>query len=228
MVKLLDVNKDWRQTRPDLTRVEGGWLFTGYQSYIFTKDNITPLNQPLQVKDSIVRPYLKTLIDADMTVLDLGCANMYFGLLAQTLGAKSILGVDIDKRYLAKLHTLFYEAKLQNVEVIDMNVVEVQGSYDVVIALAIVHWIYSCTALVGSLDKVIKFLGRLTERALFVEWVNEDDSAIQSFGHIKYNKDLAEDDYNRETFINTASEIFKEVKSIGFSKLNREIFLCIK
>lgn len=228
MVKLLDVNKDWLQAQPDLIRVEGGWLFTGYQSYTFTGDKIIPEDRRLQIKDAIVRPYLEELISADSTVLDLGCSNMYFGLLTQTLGAKSVLGVDIDKRYLTKLDMLLYAARLYNVRIIDKNVADIGGEYDIVIALAIIHWIYSCTALIGSLDKAIWFLGRLTKKALFIEWIDKDDPVVQKFGHIKYNRELTKDDYNREVFLSTLGEVFEEVKPIGFVKQGREIFLCIK
>ncbi len=57
-------------------------------------------------------------------------------------------------------------------------------------ALALIHWIYSCTYAFGSLDEAVSFLKKLTKQSLFIEWIDPSDSAIEFFKHTKRKTDI--------------------------------------
>ena len=228
-MRLLDVNKDWRQARPKLIKDGDQWIFTGYQSYKYIKDKmLKPIGKDLMIKDSIIGPYLLERLRSGDTVLDLGCANMYFGLMAREFGVAEVTGIDLDLRYLRYLSVLVTEENLDNVKLINMNATDVTYKYDVVFALAIMHWIYSCTGFMGSVEKIVKYLSGITKRMLFVEWIGPDDKAIQMFKHIKYNKDKTKDDYNKMAFVDALQKSFSTVNHIGSADVHREMFLCLK
>ncbi|MBK8619807.1 MAG: protein kinase family protein [Anaerolineales bacterium] len=95
---------------------------------------------------------------------------------------------------------------------------------DVVVALALVHWIYSCTALIGSLDAVVEKLAGLTKYMLIVEWIEPEDAAIQFFHHLDWNKDIAYEPYTREVFYTALTRHFKRVVEIGPVSPTRKLY----
>jgi len=224
-VNLLDLNKDWQQKRPELVIKNNSVLFRGYQNYEI-KNGITPNDKKLKKKTALIDPELKKL-KAD-SVLDLGCAGFYFGLKSYyTLNKPSITGVEIDKEYLSKLNILVKHLN------IDCNLIESRldlfkpnKQYDLVFALAIIHWIYSCSSYFGSLDNVIKFLADLTGKYIFIEFVSEGDSVIPKLNHIKFND--AEPDYSKEHFLKYLDKYFSSYKYLGNSKKTREVYFCKK
>jgi SAM-dependent methyltransferase len=224
-VNLLDLNKDWQQKRPELILKNNSILFKGYQNYEI-KNGIFPKDKKLKKKTVLIKPELKNLkVDS---VLDLGCAGLYFGLLAYyELNSPSLTGVEIDKEYIEKLNELSKYLKF------DFNIIESRldlfspsKQYDLVFALAIIHWIYSCSSYFGSLDNVIKFLANLTNKYIFIEFVDENDPVTKKLNHIKYND--AEPDYSKENFIKYLDKYFSIHKFLGKSKSTREIYLCQK
>jgi len=227
---LINLNKDWKQARPHVSQGDNSLTFGGYQKYKIEEGEITPHNTSngLIKKSSIIKPHLSRLITDDMSVLDLGCANFYFGLLSRRLGAKEVLGVDVDKEYIRNIKVLLTALDDDAVSVVEENVMDIKGEYDIVFALAIIHWIYSCSALGGSLDNVVKHLADRTKKHLFVEWISPDDQAILSFGHLDYNKELVSGKYDRKVFFKALVNNFASVESIGETSSHREVFLCSK
>ena len=228
--KLVNLNKDWKQARPHVSRGDDSLTFGGYQKYTIEDGEITPhtTSNGLIKKSSIIKPHLSGLVTKDMSVLDLGCANFYFGLLARRLGAKQVLGVDIDEEYIRNIKVLLTALDDDAVTVVEKNVMDIVGEYDLVFALAIIHWIYSCSALGGSLDNVVKHLADRTKKHLFVEWISPDDQAIRSFGHLDYNKEFVSGKYDKKTFVKALEDNFNSVESIGETSSHREVFLCSK
>jgi tRNA A-37 threonylcarbamoyl transferase component Bud32 len=227
---LVNLNKDWKQARPHVSQGDDTLTFGGYQKYKIEDGEITPHDTAngLIKKSSIIKPHLSSLVTEDMSVLDLGCANFYFGLLARRLGAREVLGVDVDKEYIRNIKVLLTALDDDAVSVVEKNVMDVVGEYDLVFALAIIHWIYSCSALGGSLDNVVKHLADRTKKHLFVEWISPDDLAIRSFGHLDYNKELVSGKYDKKIFVKALENNFATVESIGETSSHREVFLCSK
>lgn len=226
--KLLNLNNDWKQARPSYRQKDGLGIFYGYQSFEFTKDKMIPKNNDLLVKEKIIRPQLEKYITNETDFLDLGCANLYFGFLANILGAKSVTGVELDKDYIDIINRIINDFSLKNVSIVEQNVQDYITPSDVVNATAIIHWIYSCSACMGSMEKMVKYFSDITKKVLIIEWIDNKDAAIQYFGHINYNLSHTQNDYNKENFLTHMNKEFKEVTFIGNTEPTREIYIAIK
>ena len=99
-----------------------------------------------------------------------------------------------------------------------------KGKADIVNALSIIHWIFSCTSIFGSMNKMISFLREITTEVLFIEWIDPDDEAIKYFKHLDYNKKNIEESYTYENFILELNKNFNSVNIIGETRSTRKLF----
>lgn len=188
---------------------------TGYQKFKIIGDEIKHNNKKL----SFISEYVK---DLDInTISDLGCSN---GLLCCLLKDYDIIGYDHDDDCL-DLHM-----KISDYVKLDTKKWKFGDEFrksDVVIMLALIHWVFSCTSLYGSFIPIIEYLYNYTNKYLIIEWVDKDDSAIKSFKHTSYNKDIVKEEYNFDNFILSISKYFNYKKIYDISK-TRQIYLCEK
>ena len=230
--KLLDLNSDWLQVRPSLEVDRFKVKFNGYQTYSFKNnsklDEITPLNDDLIKKSSIILPELVRVVNENTTFLDLGCANYYFGMQCVRLKAKSVTGVEVDKEYVTRVRELFRYFDSENCEIVEQNIQDYSKKHDIVNALAIIHWLYSCSAAMGSLETTVKFIADLANEYAIIEWIGPEDPAIAYLHHISYNSELTRGDYTKENFLKYLAKNFKSYKWIGNTETTREIFFCTK
>lgn len=226
--KLLDLNKDWKQARPSYGITNGNVNFNGYQSFNIHGNSITPTNTDLINKSNILRKQIESHIDGDTTFLDLGCANFYFGFVAKLAGAKKVTGVEIDKDYIRIIEDIISNLSMENIGVVDSNVQDYETPHDVVNAMAIIHWLYGCSAVMGSLKNIIDYFTKITNKVLFIEWIDNTDAAIEYFGHLNYNKEFTEDDYNKENFLKYLNDNFSSVYHLGGEIPTRQIYMAVK
>jgi serine/threonine protein kinase len=99
---------------------------------------------------------------------------------------------------------------------------------DIVLALALIHWVYSLTAGFGSLDKVIGWLASLSRHALIVEWIAPRDNAIAHHHHTDYNKEAQTEPYTYEAFRAALDKHFPSVTFLGHVTDTRSLFLARK
>jgi len=228
-IKLLDLNKDWKQARPNMTASENGFIINGYESYSISGNEIIPISSNTILKFNLVKQYIHDDI-RDKTVLDLGCSNMFFGFWSKMHGAIKVTGVDLDKDYLEQNNSLIKHFKMSDTECIDMNAASYSNPADTVFAFAIIHWIYSCTGFLGSLKNVVAHLRSLSNNILYVEWIDPlDDCIVDMLHHLDFNKTIAIQDYNKDNFIQYLESGFNTVELLGDSKASktREIYRCV-
>jgi hypothetical protein len=105
----------------------------------------------------------------------------------------------------------------------------VHQKYDVVTAFALVHWLYSCTASFGSLDRIVDTLAGMTRRVLIIEWVEPSDGAIQAFKHTDFNRDTVRRDgpYTRDALMTALKARFREVKGPYTTRSTRSIYVAM-
>lgn len=226
--KLLNLNSDWKQARPSYYIKNDTNFFGGYQEFSISKNDVIPVGHDLIVKSGIIRPYIEKFITKEDAFLDLGCANFYFGFLANMLGAKNTVGVELDKDYIRIINYIIKDFSLKNIEIAEKNIQDYNTPHDIVNAVAIIHWIYSCSAFFGSLENIIKYFSSITNKYLIVEWVDNDDAAIKYFNHINYNNDGTKKDYNKENFLKYMNTEFSKVELIGSTEPTREIYFAKK
>lgn len=225
MVKLLDLNNDWKQVRPNLILSDDYVIYSGYQSFKMSKKEIIPLSDNTKLKYNLIKDTFEFGI-RDKTVADLGCANMFFGFLSYLNGADNVVGIDLDKEYIKANNDIINYLSFNNIICKDTNVVDYQIKTDIVFAFAIIHWIYSCTACLESLESVINYLRSITNNCLYIEWIDPKDDCIEYFHHLDYNKELIKKDYDKGNFLYYLGQNFRIIEYIGKSKQTREIYRC--
>lgn len=217
-----------QHARPaNLEICDHGIIFHGYQEYFLAKDwiQVLPEDVPLQKKRDFLLPYFQPRFLEQRTLLDLGANAAFYCFWAVQQKAEKAIAVDIDDEYLKIVEGAKQRLGFENLEIVRANVVDWQESADVVVALALVHWIYSCTALLGSLDAVIEKLAQLTKYMLIVEWIEPDDQAIQFFHHVDWNKDIVREPYTLEAFEAALSHYFCKSEVVGSISPTRKLYV---
>lgn len=199
---------------------------TGYQQFnVLNNSCVAAIGNKTKVHkyhilEQIIAKHVK-----NNTVLDLGSANGMYCFCAKWHGATNITGVDMDKEHNRCFQTAIDSLKIKGINIIEQNIQEYNNPADVVFAFALVHWIYSCTSLFGSIDAIMKWLRSLTNDTLIVEFISPEDPAIKDFGHINYNKEHVKGAYTRQNFIKAMEKHFDAYEKVAETKPTREIFV---
>jgi len=209
---------------------DGAAHLRGYQE--FTVDprirHLRAIGGALVAKDAVVERAFAPRLMAGRSLLDLGGNNGYFAFKALAAGATSAAVVDIDaecilnlQRVRSRFPELRLEAHQENSEGWDRPA-------DVVLAFALVHWIYSCTAHALSLDRVIGALASLTRDMLLVEWVDPADPLVQGYHHTEVAGEDAAEPYDFDAFLRALSARFSRVELLGELSPTRRIYLATR
>jgi P2-related tail formation protein len=134
--------------------------------------------------------------------------------------------VDLDVNYTELMNQAVRHLNFSQLKVHTQNVSEWIEPADVVNALSLIHWIFSCTAVMGNMEAMIQFFRNLTRNILVIEWIDPEDEAIKYFNHLDYNVNFSDESYNRESFVTSLEDKFNDVKSLGYTrKPTRELFI---
>jgi SAM-dependent methyltransferase len=212
---------------PLIELYEHSAVFHGYQEFVLTRDTVSalPVDSNLQAKQTLLAPYFEPRYLRKRTVLDLGANAGFFCFWALQKGAQKAVAVDIDDAYLQMVRDAKTHLEFHDLDVVKANVANQKDPADIVLATALVHWIYSCTALFGCLDAVVEKLARLTNYMLIVEWIDPEDSAIGFFHHTDWNKDAVSAPYDLSTFEKALTNNFKRYRHVGDISPTRRLYV---
>lgn len=205
--------------------VEEGEEFVihGYQKFrVRPPDQVWPIGDSLQAKWDLIGNDIGYLVP-DAEVMDLGCNAGFFSIQAALLGAKRVVAVEADTTYTQLLREVAQRLSLRPLEIVEGQVQSYRGERDVVLALALVHWLYSLTAELGP--NLIRHLAGLARRALFVEWIDPQDHNITQFGHVEK---ADHPQYQRAWFLEQLQAHFPITILLGETASHREMFLGLK
>jgi hypothetical protein len=202
----------------------------GYQQFSIINDLLITTSPKIKNQLNI----LKTInIDDSHTIIDIGCSNGYFAFwYLLNHPTKCITFMDHDQECIAVIHKILESMKkLNQAKVLSYNFVsflQTTETYDTIIMLSIIHWLYSCTTDICCLYEVIKNIRSKNNKTLIIEWVDNTDDAIKSFNHISFNKNQQKSDYNLNTFIDALKMNYKNVDFLSFTnnKKTRSIYVC--
>lgn len=205
-------------------------LVHGYQEYSITANTIEPLpiDKSLSRKQELVKRFFRKEFMKDKSVLDLGSNGGFFDFWAEQNDAAKITSLDIDEKYLKTIESVKSFWGFKNVNTVNANVQDWNEPADVVLAFAIIHWLYSCTSAYGSLDAVINKLASLTNYLLVIEWVAPEDAAIQNFGHIDFNSQIIDQPYSLAAFENALKSQFEKVEILAEVNPTRVVYVAFK
>jgi SAM-dependent methyltransferase len=215
---------------PGVELLTSGAIVHGYQDYVATREHVLPNDNDLSlhVKYALLKPYLNSDRLTRKTVLDVGANGGFFSLLSVQSKAARAYALDIDETYLDLIRKVTAHLGVSNIETSSVNFEDWTEPADVVIALAMVHWLYSCTARFGSLNGVVSFIADLTREFAVIEWVSEDDPAIGFFGHTGRNPQFVSAPYNRKNFEAALAEHFHSYEYLGDITPTRQLFVAFK
>lgn len=214
------------QAEEPLARVDerGRLNVDGYQEYQLNKTGFDDLKTIHEHKYLIMRPYLLSSF-RDNSVLDIGCSAGVMGLQAIIDTCSSVHFLDHDPEYIEVVKTALKYLDNNSSEVNCSPIGNFALKYEVGIALAVIHWIYSYSEKAGSLKQSVEMLYDICPKALFIEWVSPNDSAILQASHTEKNKLEQTEAYNYKNFKKALNEFYPYTQKIGEVNSTRELWL---
>jgi serine/threonine protein kinase len=196
----------------------------GYQSYELTRTGITALDTDANTtrKSDLLSPYFTAEFMSQASVLDLGSAGGFYSFWAALTGARSVLSIDIDDRYVNIINEAAAKLEIGNISARNVPVFELNESADIVIALAILHWMVIAEARPDQMERSVAHLSSLTNRVLIVEWTGPDDKSVRDHA---FEQD---GNYSVETFEACLSRHFQRFYRSGNVKADRLIYIAFK
>lgn len=181
----------------------------GYQCYEINAKTIRPIG------GNFTSPKSKALLSfftaenfSNKTVNDLGCANGFFSFSSMFAGAEKTFAIDMDEDHLAQIDHVIKRFDFSKVETLCSNVKDYNRPADITICLALIHWIYSCTAFYGNFTSCLYHLNNITRKTLIIEWIDPQDTAILNFGHLDYNQHSEREAYCFDNFMAAVRQFF--------------------
>jgi tRNA (mo5U34)-methyltransferase len=146
--------------------------------------------------------YISPAIPQDLTgatVLDIGCNGGFYSIEMKRRGARRVVGLDVDDRYLSQARfaaeTLGFEIEFEKRSVYDVD--QLAGQFDIVLFLGV---FYHLRYPLYALDKVVKKVGG---KLVFQTMIRGSETARQwDKNYHFWNKELFDDrDFPRMFFI---------------------------
>lgn len=216
--------KGSQQETPTVKCNEGQCIVGGYQHFTITHD-ILNVTGGYQGKFAFIKNFLRQHRDCE-SVMDVGASNGLVAFTAVQLGFRDVHALDHDVDCIKLIDTINDELDL-NTNAIKWSFGDPHPACDIVIVGALIHWVYSCTALYGNFDEIVTYLHGLTNQHLLIEWVNPNDPAIRSFKHTTFNNGIIKEPYTRERFIHSLHKHFSRVQKVYSVNGTRELFHCV-
>lgn len=210
---------------PRLTIKENKCFVKGYQNFSLTKDS---LDIPMRYmkKFMYIRTFLNQHRHTCKTVADIGASNGLISFLAAQKGYTRVFALDHDKECINIMKQIKTHFNFGNLYVVDYSFGNRIQISDIVIACALIHWIYSCTSMYGNFNSIIEYLCKITSKFLLIEWVDPEDGAIKAFKHTSFNKNIITEEYNKTNFLKSLNNHFDNVQKVVSINKTRELYFC--
>lgn len=201
---------------------------SGYQAYEISIKTGKVKYLCRHTKYNEIKRLLTSIKKECVSISDIGCSGGIISYTASELGYEEIYALDHDQEYLDLIDKVNSVIPVNPVKTRKFSFGDQLPETDIIFMGALIHWVYSCTALYGNFDKIFSYLGRHVNKYLIVEWVDDTDISVKAFGHIKYNKDLHSEEYNRGNFEKGLKKNIGEIL-LSFSVTDtRQIYFCKK
>jgi len=201
---------------------------SGYQMY-----NISIKDKKIQYLNRVdkyrkIRNILSSLRPECVSLVDIGCSSGIISYTANELGYSPIFSLDHDQEYLNIMNQINTKLSIGSVHVEKFSFGDPLPRADVMTMGALIHWVYSCTALYGSFDKIFSYLNSSIDKYLIIEWIDNNDAAIKSFKHTAYNKSIHVEQYNKGNFKNSLEKNIGNITAIKPVSPTRELYVVKK
>lgn len=180
---------------------------TNYQG--FTYNLITRECVPTGNRTPLKWDTLKNIfpgIVKDSSFLDLGANFGFFCFKALECGCDNTIGIEANKDYFEPVNVVLKSEGVKNFKWLYGRFPQVSDNADVVMALSLVHHLFSKM----PLHDIIYHIKSCSNRFVIIEWIDRDDDSVKKY---KYDKRFPE--YNKTEFENILYQNFKSVENIG-------------
>lgn len=179
-------------------------------------------------KRHLLSRYFQPRIMRHRSLLDIGGNAGFFSLWGASAGLARADSIDVDPQYTQLCTDVARHLGTTAVHAHTTNLTDWDRPADIVLAFAMVHWLYSATTGLSSLEQVVQLLASRTKALLLVEWVAPTDSAIQFLGHTQINRRDSAGPYSYSLFRSELERHFAVVKDIGRVSSTRTLLACWK
>ena len=195
--------------------------FTGYQYFSINNTSIKYYSKI--DKYNKLRKILLNFKKDCHSLIDIGCSNGLVSFISNKIGYDT-LALDHDSECINIIKKTINILSIKNLKAQKYSFGDnINVKCDIVIMLALVHWIYSCTSLYGNFDDIFIYLKPYINKYLMIEWIHPNDDAIQSFNHINYNKSIHREEYNTPNFekslIKNIGNIINKIELEGSTRI---------
>ena len=195
---------------------------SGYQSFDINSENVYNPKRKLKKKSKLITEFIDNNQKLN-SMIDIGCSQGYYSFYSYFKNMKVNL-IEHDPEYVKQL--TFIKTHLN----LDINILNNKFSEntnlkaDIVLFLALIHWVYNSTDSFKNLKDIINKLYTMTNKVLIIEWIDLSDQAITSTDRIiQSEKDT--DKYNKKNFI-SALQIFTKIEKKESDNKTRELYFC--
>jgi len=210
---------------PSYKFVDGRCHVNGYQTFVISKDEVK-LGSAYSSKFKYIKEFLEKHIKDCESVTDIGANNGLVCFVASMNGYKLVYALDHDIDCIHMITAIQRDLAIELIKPIEYSFGDEHLSTDIVIVGALIHWIYSCTAINGDFDKIMTYLQKITKKYLLIEWVDNKDKAVNSFGHLRRNKEVIIEPYTEDNFVASLKRHFTSCKKVVDVTLTRRLYLC--
>jgi SAM-dependent methyltransferase len=208
---------------PKVSFLENEIKVSGYQKYsISTPSGGIKFGRPK--KYSLITEALSKLKGDCDSLIDLGCSSGGVSFLAHNLGYREIFSLDHDEEYLKIINQVNEKLSITNIHAKKFSFGDELPQGDIIFMGALIHWVYSCTALFGSFGDIFSYLKNGAKKFLIIEWIDPSDGTIKNFKHTSHNKDIHKEEYTTENFEKGLKENIGEIISIENTKATRFLY----
>ena len=182
-------------------------IVTGYQHFRFTSTGLHFHGHP---KYMYLQKHLTALTRPCVNVcrfLDIGSNTGLVSFIAERTGFSHIMALDHDAPAIDVLQKAVkaVDSKVQG-RVFSFG--DTLPKADVAFCGALIHWVFCLTAdFKGDFSRIVQYLATNIEHYLIIEWVNNNDPAIQSFRHIQRCGHDQVQKYSKHAFINALQTV---------------------
>jgi len=210
---------------------EDGLLVMGYQAYrLDPESGLNP--KRLLPKYTGLGVLCEKLVmeEGHTSLLDVGACLGLASQIGLKVEFKDVAAVEHDKEYLHVLHEVnewSAEHGLGQVTIHDCHVTPETKlpPKDLVLGLALVHWLYSCTSDFGSLFKIVEWFAAHSTKSCILEWIAPEDPAIKQLGHIYKGKECHQEAYTEENFTSALYHFFGQVQVLKYGSATRRLYI---
>jgi len=194
----------------NIVRVENNTIIsaeTNYQGFVYDieKNSCKPTGNRTPFKWSTLKEIFPSIVKGS-SFMDIGANFGFFCFKALEHECSYTVGIEANKNYYESINNVLKSKKIENFEWVYGRFPEISKEVDVVMALSIVHHLFSKM----SLEKIVLNIKKCAKKHAIIEWVDRNDSSVKKYG---YDKNFPE--YNKFKFDDLLNNNFNVVKDIG-------------